>query len=345
MNLDEIKQQLDLLNPNDLESVILFIKERIISNKYIHVLLDALESRYSTFVCPFCGGPHIIRSGHYPNGMQKYKCYECDRAFNIYKDTFLECSKNNLITWIKYFIIMNENEELRDCTRYAGVCLKIGFYMRHKILNAMENTIKDIKLSGITEIDEKSMNISFSGNHKIQDEKSILLRKPYKRGRKSTKHKIETNFTDNILICTAVDRSNHIFISVGKVGTTMLSSEEVKIIYKPHLENVTCICSDKCPSYRLLATNLNVELHAFKTDSKEKRGIYHINHVNYIHKAITDYFHLHHGISSKYLNEYLALIAYKCMNKLLDVESGLIEIAKCNCTARWKNYVYRSNVV
>lgn len=60
---------------------------------------------------------------------------------------------------------------------------------------------------------------------------------------------------------------------------------------------------------------------------------------------ITDYFQLHHGISSKYLNEYLALIAYKCMNKLLDVESGLIELAKCNCTTRWKNYVHRSNVV
>lgn len=56
-------------------------------------------------------------------------------------------------------------------------------------------------------------------------------------------------------------------------------------------------------------------------------------------------FQLHHGISSKYLNEYLALIAYKCMNKLLDVESGLIELAKCNCTARWKSYVHRSNVV
>lgn len=70
MNLDEIKQQLDLLNPNDLESIILFIKEKIISNKYIHVLLDALESRYSTFVCPFCGGTHIIRSGHYPNRMR-----------------------------------------------------------------------------------------------------------------------------------------------------------------------------------------------------------------------------------------------------------------------------------
>lgn len=86
----------------------------------------------------------------------------------------------------------------------------------------------------------------------------------YKRSlRKSSKNKIKSSFTDNVMICTAVDRNNHIFIFVGKVGTTILSSEEVETIYKPHLENVTCISSDRCPSYRLLVTNLNVELHSF----------------------------------------------------------------------------------
>ena len=35
MNLDEIKQQLDLLNPNDLESIILFIKEKITFKLYM----------------------------------------------------------------------------------------------------------------------------------------------------------------------------------------------------------------------------------------------------------------------------------------------------------------------
>lgn len=71
----------------------------------------------------------------------------------------------------------------------------------------------------------------------------------------------------------------------GKVGTKMMSSEEIKTIYKPHLENATCICSDKCPSYRLLAEKLNIKLHAFKSSSKEKRGIYPINHVNYVHRS------------------------------------------------------------
>ena len=53
MNLDEIKQKLDQLDQNDLESIISFIKEKIISNKYIDILLDALESRYSNFVVEY----------------------------------------------------------------------------------------------------------------------------------------------------------------------------------------------------------------------------------------------------------------------------------------------------
>ena len=44
--------------------------------------------------------------------------------------------------------------------------------MRYRILNAMENNIKNMQLTGIIEIDEKEMNISFSGNHKIQDKNS-----------------------------------------------------------------------------------------------------------------------------------------------------------------------------
>ena len=136
------------------------------------------------------------------------------------------------------------------------------------------------------------------------------------------------------MICTAVDRDNHIFISVGKVGTTALKEGDVIDIYKPHLKEATCLCSDGCYAYRALAKKLEIELHAFTANSKEKKGIYHINHVNFIHKEIKDYFYLHHGISSKYLNEYFALIANRSMNKLTDIKTGLYEIVKCNCSVR-----------
>ena len=91
--------------------------------------------------------------------------------------------------------------------------------------------------------------------------------------------------------------------------------------------------------------SLKAELHAFSKNSKIKREIYHINHVNYIHKIITNYFNAHYGRSSKYLNEYLALIAYRCMHKLQDVQLTLFELSKCKCYARWKDYVRKSWVI
>ena len=63
MTLEEIKQELDRLNQNDFEEIKLFIRDKSISNEYVRVLLDALEARYSSFVCPICGSAHIIRTG------------------------------------------------------------------------------------------------------------------------------------------------------------------------------------------------------------------------------------------------------------------------------------------
>ncbi|WP_370771603.1 hypothetical protein [Faecalibacillus intestinalis] len=54
---------------------------------------------------------------------------------------------------------------------------------------------------------------------------------------------------------------------------------------------------------------------------------------------------MQHGISSKYLNEYFALIAYRSMNKLTDIKTGLYELVKCNCSVRWKNYVHKENII
>lgn len=100
---------------------------------------------------------------------------------------------------------MNEDKNLRDCVKYAGVCLKTSFYMHHRIMSAYRNSVEKMQLSGITEIDEVEMNISFSGNHKIHNTESRLPREPYKRGRKILKHREKAEFTDRIMISTAVD--------------------------------------------------------------------------------------------------------------------------------------------
>lgn len=85
-----------------------------------------------------------------------------------------------------------------------------------------------------------------------------------------------------------------------------------------------------CLSSKKLDESLNIELHSFSRKSTEYRGIYHINHVNYVHSVINNYFQVHNEITSEHLNEYLLLIAYKCMYKLRDMQTTLYKLVKCD---------------
>ena len=74
------------------------------------------------------------------------------------------------MTCFKYLLIMSKDEDLRDCAQCAGVSLKACFYMRHKIMNALANEMNTMRLEGIAELDETSVNISYSGNFKKQNQ-------------------------------------------------------------------------------------------------------------------------------------------------------------------------------
>ncbi|MEE0967410.1 MAG: IS1595 family transposase [Bacilli bacterium] len=339
MNLEDIKREIHKLDKDDQEEIVRFIKESKLENNYTALLIKAIETKYSDEMsCPYCKSNSIKKDGHYKNGLQRYKCKDCNHTFSPYVNTILENTKLHPIVWLKYLIIMSEDEDLRDCAKYAGVSLKGSFYMRHKIMNAMDHEMENKELDGIVELDEMSVNISYSGNHQKQNEVE-MPRRSYSRGRKGHAFSNDSKITDSIIIATAVDRQRNIFMKVAKIGTTTLDGETIKNIYMPHLKKATTLCTDGLMGYRLLAKELNIEHKAFATKSKEKRGIYHINNVNYIHSKVNEYFRKHNGISSKYLNEYLALISYRLENKLRAVEDYFIDLYTYMCTFRRKNYI------
>ena len=346
MELENLKKEIDSLNVNDIEALIKYLNDLKISNIYIDILLDAIETKYSEgIVCPYCGCIHIIKYGKNKIGMQMYKCKECSSRFNLLKNTFLENSHLHLKTWIKYMIYMNQDENLRDCASYAEVSLKTSFMMRHRILNALTHHMNNTELKGIVEIDNTMTTISFSGNHKKHDKTVILPRKAYKRGRHGLKNKQHTSFNDQIIIATAVDREGTVYAKVAKIGSTYLSIDECLKAYESHMKEATCICSDGEQSFRTLAKSVNAEHHAYTIKSKEKRGIYHINHVNYFHSVFKQYLSSHKGISSKYLDEYLSYIAYTVMHKLRNVNTIFKDVFGYKCTFRCKNYTKTGFIV
>ncbi len=340
MELEKIKNELDTLNSDDLSALIVFIQDRQLLNDYTNILVDALEAKHNDSIsCPRCGQHHIKRDGHYKNSTQRYRCIDCGKTFTPYVGTILENTKLSYITWLKYLIIMSHDEDLRDCAKYAGVSLKCSFFMRHKILNALAHRMENIELSGIVELDEMSVNISYSGNHSKQAEKP-LPRKPYKRGRKGNRRdKKDQNITDAVQIASAVDRNGRILLKVAKIGSTTLDNETTTAVYLKHLQKATTLCTDGLFVYRRLSESLQIEHYAFPAKSKAKRGIYHINHVNYVHSQIEKYMKKHNGISSKYLNEYLAYIAYMIETRARDVHDYFVDIYQCHCDFRRENYI------
>ena len=104
--------------------------------------------------------------------------------------------------------------------------------------------MNDVQLEGIVELDEMSVNISYSGNHVKQNCCNKLPRNSYKRGRKGQKHKDDDKITDAVQIAGAVDRSGNIYLKVAKIGTTSLDSETVKKVYGQALKCATTLCTD-----------------------------------------------------------------------------------------------------
>lgn len=167
---------------------------------------------------------------------------------------------------------MSKDKNLRDCARYAGVFLKISFYMRHKIMNALANDMNTVKLEEIAEIDETNAYISYSRNFKKQNTNKELPWKSFQRGRKGMKHKYGLSYTDKIQIACAIDREGNIFLKVAKIGTTVFE-EDVKSIYGEVIEGVSDLCTDGLYTYRNLCNEKWIKHHAFKKRDKKKGNL------------------------------------------------------------------------
>lgn len=59
-----------------------------------------LESLGINSICPNCGSNHIVKNGKIRN-MQKYKCNDCNKSFNLFSGTIFEKTKWHWDIWIK----------------------------------------------------------------------------------------------------------------------------------------------------------------------------------------------------------------------------------------------------
>lgn len=133
--------------------------------------------------CPFCGGRRVNKNGRTPEGAQRYWCRECERTFGDTQDTILKNTRKSLDVWHRYVECMVNKFSLRKSADICGISLPAAFAWRHKILDALQNMMVQVRLDGIVEADETFIAISYKGHH----EQGCMPREPHRRGEKATK--------------------------------------------------------------------------------------------------------------------------------------------------------------
>ena len=111
---------------------------------------------------------------------------------------------------------------------------------------------------------------------------------------------------------SCVDTNNNHFLQSVCVGRIQPIHIEKTLV--PHFTEDTVLVTDSHRAYRTVANKYKIPLNQIPS-GKHTSGGFHLGHINGYHHNISDFMYLYHGVSSKFLDYYLALFYWVEKNK------------------------------
>ena len=111
---------------------------------------------------------------------------------------------------------------------------------------------------------------------------------------------------------SCVDTNNNHFLQSVCVGRIQPIHIEKTLV--PHFTEDTVLVTDSHRAYRTVANKYKIPLNQIPS-GKHTSGGFHLGHINGYHHNISDFMYLYHGVSSKFLDYYLALFYWIEKNK------------------------------
>ena len=111
---------------------------------------------------------------------------------------------------------------------------------------------------------------------------------------------------------SCVDRNNNHFLQTVCVGRIWASHIEKSLL--PHFTEDTVLITDSHRAYKTVANKNKIPIKQIPS-GKHTSGGYSLGHINGYHHNISDFMYLYHGVSSKFLDYYLALFYWIEKNK------------------------------
>lgn len=300
--------------------VFLLIKEDIelnILKSYVkNVFKKDFYEKRSIKCCPICGGTHYIKNGFY-NGIQRYKCKECNKTFSKTTNSLWSYSKKNPELWMEFLELMVEKKSLRFCAEKLNISLVTAFYWRHKVLYGLSLDGTPNSLQGIIYIAKMILAESFKGSRNI-----------------------EFNFTKerrrNIWIIGAKGDEDSMFVKPvfkdvwdWKIYREKVYSKIVKKSYMvPYGDRYLGVAAKQHNKKRCLEVKDDIRIRYFILNLKNWLGVYH-------------------GVATKYIQRYLVFFVLFNLDKVFDyikiMNQALLNgnrFIKTNKIRSIENYMY-----
>ena len=274
--------------------------------------------------CPRCKAKadlgNIVRKG-YKGGVQRYYCKACGRFFMPTTNTVFAYTHKYADVWEKFIEMTLGGKSLASCAGECKIAIQTAFTWRHKILNSLKLHLNDICLSGNVEMDETLFPISFKGNHipggiganrTLQYFGSNNLPRPsFKRG---SDNKSSAAKNKACVVCMTKNGNEGFYAAVPGVGfmkPEMLRKTVCKHVDK---ENSLMIVDQykitknflEENEYKYVSLLSNVSNNPNDHKPEVREGL-HLQHVNALHHHLRLFLAKYSGVSTKYLENYVAL--------------------------------------
>ena len=265
--------------------------------------------------CPHCGSLNFFKWG-VRSKLQRYKCKECNKTFNVLSKTPLARLRHKE-KWDVYAKELISSSSIVKSAKVCDVAVSTSFRWRHRMLKASKS-VKAKKLQGIVEFDESYFPRSEKGNHH-------LIRKPHKRGSWASRG---LSLQEQVTVLIVRD-------SNGNTSDEILSNSQYDSISKVMLplldSNDVLLCSDSKSSYIRFAKVHNFVHKTINASKEHVKGIYHVQNVNAYTSRLKNWMVHFHGVSTKYLDNYLS---WMCM---LDTERELTSYSLLKIVINYRN--------
>lgn len=257
--------------------------------------------------CPRCGRTHVVRNGHRPDGIQRYVCKDCGKSFVVSSNTIVEGTRKSLDVWRKFMACMMRGMSIRETAAECGIHRNTAFYWRHKVLDALRKMMAGRALDGIVEMDETFFDVSYKGNHKKSDFE--MPRAPHKRGGQTHLRGVSH---EKVCVPCAISRTGLAYAKSANLGRA--SAKSIESVFGGIISSDSTLVTDKHNAYVRFANKGGHELVQLK-GKESRKGIYNVQRVNAYHGSLKRLMRNFDGVSTKYLDNYLAWHAFLSYGK------------------------------